>query len=135
MPFGIEKVNTDALESQESTLETIDRLFDVYTPGIVFGEPVKVGDTTVITAAEVHVGMGVGFGSGSGEGEEGEGGGGGGGGGGASTGRPIAAIVIDKNGARVEPIVDVTKIVLAFFTTIGALFMLWRSMRKKAGRG
>lgn len=132
MPFGIEKVNTDQLASQEDTLETIDRLFDVYSPGIVFGEPVKVGDTTVITAAEVHVGMGVGFGSG--QDDEGEGGGGGGGGG-ASAGRPIAAIIIDKNGAHVEPIVDVTKVVLAFFTTIGALFMLWRAMGKKARRG
>lgn len=136
MPFGIEKIDTDQLESQENTLETIDRLFDVYTPGIVFGDPVKVEDTTVITAAEVHVGMGIGFGSGSEESEDGEkGGGGGGGGGGASAGRPIAAIIIDKNGARVEPIVDVTKVALAFFTTLGALFMIFRNMRKKARRG
>ncbi len=131
MPFGIDKISTDALHSQAEMLETLDRLFDVHSPGAVFGEPVKEGKTTVITAAETFVGMGLGFGSGASD----EGGGNGGGGGGTSAGRPIAAIVIDEHGARVEPIVDVTKIVLAFFTTVGALFMLWRAMRKQAGLG
>jgi hypothetical protein len=32
---------------------------------------------------------------------------------------------------RVEPIVDVTKIALAFFTTLGAMYMTWRTMRRK----
>jgi uncharacterized spore protein YtfJ len=68
------------------------------------------------------------FGLGAGSGSEGTdenentGSGGGGGGGGRVLSRPVAAIVISPAGVRVEPIVDVTKIALATFTTLG--FML-----------
>lgn len=54
----------------------------------------------------------------------------GGGGGGFSTGRPVAAISIGPDGVHVEPIVDATKVALAFFTTLGAMAMMWSSMRK-----
>jgi uncharacterized spore protein YtfJ len=129
-PDGIEPMNLAGLQSETTALAAIAKLFDVYQPGVVFSEPSTVGDHSVITAAEVHVGLGLGFGHGSGGPKESGGEGGGGGGGGASTGRPVAAIIISPKGVQVEPIVDVTKIALAFFTTIGAMFMAWRAMRR-----
>ncbi|MEJ2209001.1 MAG: hypothetical protein P8129_08200 [Anaerolineae bacterium] len=64
-------------ESQEQARELVEKLFSVAEPGAVFGEPVQVGEHTVITASEVSVGMGFGsgggFGSGSQAEEEGEG--------------------------------------------------------------
>jgi uncharacterized spore protein YtfJ len=52
------------------------------------------------------------------------------GGGGFSTARPVAAISIGPDGVHVEPVVDVTKIGLAFFTTLGAMAMMFSNMRK-----
>lgn len=139
MSSGIETISGQAIKSQEQVLATINRLFDVAQTRTIFGEPISAGEATVITASEVHVGMGVGFGSGMGEGEgegqpSGGGGGAGGGGGGASLGRPVAAIIIDRNGVRVEPIVDVTKIAVVLFTALGAIF-IGRSRMHRAARG
>lgn len=130
-PDGFEAINISGLQNEAMALATVGKLFDVYQPGVVFSEPATIGDNTIITAAEVHVGMGLGMGHGAG-GEGASGGeGGGGGGGGGSAGRPVAAIIIGPSGVRVEPIVDVTKIALAFFTTLGAMFMVWRTMRRQ----
>jgi uncharacterized spore protein YtfJ len=135
-----------AVENQEQAAELVEKLFAVAQPSAVYGKPVVAEGHTVITASEVSVGMGFGYGIGSGSGgarrrqkesedePEDEGGetsvGGGGGGGGASMGRPVAAITISPNGVRVDPIVDVTKIALAFFTTIGSMFFMLSRMRK-----
>ena len=54
----------------------------------------------------------------------------GGGGGGFSTARPVAVISIGPDGVHVEPVVDVTKIGLAFFTTLGAMALMFSNMRK-----
>jgi uncharacterized spore protein YtfJ len=134
-PDGIEPLDLSDLDLSEAgsegiALATISKLFDVYQPGVVFSEPTTSGDHTVITASEVYVGMGLGVGRGSG-GEPDDEGNGEGSGGGGSAGRPVAAIIIGPKGVRVEPIVDVTKIALAFFTTLGAMYMTWRTMRRK----
>ncbi len=60
--------------------------------------------------------------------------GGGGGGGGGAGGRPIAVISISEDGVEVEPVVDATKIALAFFTTLGSMFFMLTKMRKAAER-
>lgn len=128
-------------KEQEEARQLVSKLFDVARPGAVFSEPVEVGEHTVITASEVHIGMGYGYGSGFGgdlvEGEDVDsglaldgGGGFGSGGGGASGGRPVAAILVGPDGVRVEPIVDVTKLGLAFFTTLGAMFLMLSKMRQ-----
>jgi len=44
--------------------------------------------------------------------------------GGGANGRPIAAIIITDEGVRVEPIMDMTKVVLAALST-GAFILLW----------
>jgi uncharacterized spore protein YtfJ len=128
-----------AVKSQEEAIALIEKLFDVAQPSALFSEPVTLGERTVITASEVKVGMGFGFVSGGGsrteqaEGEPheemGAGFGGGGGGGGVSGGRPVAAISIGPEGLQVQPVVDVTKIALAFFTALGAMFMAANRMR------
>ena len=121
--------------------EVVGRLFEVARPGSVYSEPIESENFTILTASEVMVGMGYGTGVGGGVGpapaeegaeeaeEKGEamGGGGGGGGGGYAFGRPVATVIISNEGVRVEPVVDVTKVALAFFTTLGAMaFMLSR---------
>ncbi len=58
----------------------------------------------------------------------------GGGGGGYSTARPVAAISIGPDGVHVEPVVDVTKIGLAFFTTLGAMALMFSKMSRNARR-
>lgn len=135
MTSGVEGISAQTIRSQEQTLATLNRLFDVTQTGTLFSQPISVGDATVITASEVQVGVGVGFGSGTGPGEgEGQpsGAGGGGGGGGASLGRPVAAIIVDRGGVRVEPIVDVTKIAVVLFTALGAIFIGVGRMQKAA---
>jgi uncharacterized spore protein YtfJ len=140
------KIVVTAVKNQEQAAELVEKLFAVAQPGAVYSEPVTVGEHTVITASEVSVGMGFGYGIGGGPGqvgrrrrvgedeprdERGEAGiGGGGGGGGASGARPVAVISIGPEGVQVEPVVDPTKIALAFFTTLGSMFFMLSKMRK-----
>lgn len=145
-----DEIVVTTVKSQEQAAELVEKLFAVAQPAAVFSGPVTVGEHTLITASEVKVGMGFGYGVGGGTGfqpaedeaasEEsqdesgGTGFGSGGGGGGVSGGRPVAVINVGPEGVRVEPVVDATKIALAFFTTLGSmLFMLGRMRR--AGRG
>ncbi|MCB8942431.1 MAG: hypothetical protein H6658_01520 [Ardenticatenaceae bacterium] len=138
------KLVIESVPNQEKSNELIGRLFEVARPSAVFSEPVTNGPYTVITASEVTVGMGAGYGGGGGvggngnqhaEGEKGTttgtGFGGGGGGGGSALARPVAAIIIEPDGVRVEPIVDPTKIALAFFTTLLSIIMALSKGRKK----
>jgi uncharacterized spore protein YtfJ len=60
--------------------------------------------------------------------------GGGGGGGGGASGRPVAVISVSEEGVQVEPVVDATKIALAFFTALGSMFFMLTKMRKAAER-
>jgi uncharacterized spore protein YtfJ len=145
-------IMVSALESQQDAMALVEKLFEVAQPSATYGEPVTAGDYTVITASEVKVGLGYGFGGGAGTSTEANGEehdadprpasatdeadagiGGGGGGGGVSGSRPVAAISIGPEGVSVQPVVDVTKIALALFTTIGAMFVTLNRM-KRAGR-
>jgi uncharacterized spore protein YtfJ len=58
--------------------------------------------------------------------------GGGGGGGGGASGRPVAVISVSEEGVQVEPVVDATKIALAFFTALGSMFFMLIKMRRAA---
>jgi uncharacterized spore protein YtfJ len=107
----------------ETLQTTMDKFLSAANVEAVYGSPVREGDTIVIPTAEVLSVAGFGAGSGGGPQGPGEnenpGRGGGGGGGGRVLSRPVAAVVISPAGVRVEPIVDVTKIALAVFTTLG----------------
>jgi uncharacterized spore protein YtfJ len=132
------KTVVTAVQNQEQAGELINKLIAVAQPGSVFSQPVTAGDYTIITASEVSAAVGVGFAIGVGSGsaptgeqaapgaQNGEGGGGGGGGGGGAIARPVATISIGPHGVTVEPIVDVTKIAIAFFTTIGTMALMFR---------
>ncbi len=106
----------------------LEKLVNTARPESVFSPPVTAGDQVLITAIEST--MGLGFGVGRGGDDKGGGSGVGGGGGGMS--RPVAAIRLSPEGIHVEPIVDVTKLGIAFFTALGAMFVAWRSMRRAA---
>jgi uncharacterized spore protein YtfJ len=80
-----------------ATVAELDRLLDTKQ---VVGEPLTLGSATVIPL--VSLGFGFGAGGGGGVGDQGRGGGGGGAGGGGV--KPVAVIVVDAAGVRIEPI-------------------------------
>ncbi|OGO59787.1 MAG: hypothetical protein A2025_02615 [Chloroflexi bacterium RBG_19FT_COMBO_47_15] len=84
----------------KTTLGEIEKVLDSKT---VVGEAITIGGTTLIPLMSVGFGFAAGGGSGKGEAKEATEGGGSGSGGGAGV-RPIAVIVIDKDGVRIEPI-------------------------------
>jgi uncharacterized spore protein YtfJ len=153
MSEEFDKVVATTERSQDTAAEVVEKLFDVAQPSSVYSEPIIAGDHTLITASEVSIGMGFGLGVGGGEGRggprraadedeaveedesemqgEGVGLGGGGGGGGAAMARPVAVISVGPNGVQVEPVVDPTKIAIAFFTTLGSMFFMLSRMRRR----
>lgn len=125
-----ENMILEQLGTPKEAIELIGRLFEVAKPNAIYAEPVESGDIMVLTASELVTIVGAGYGGGAGydpvkdgreNGEASYGGGGGGGGGGFATGRPVATITIGPTGTSVEPIVDPTKIAIAFFTTFAAM--------------
>ncbi len=150
MSQQFDNIILSTVKTQEQGRALMEKLIAVARPESVYGQPVTAGDYTIITASEVAVGMGFGQGIGGGTeaGEDevasadepqsqtgGTGFGGGGGGGGGAKGRPVAVITVGPEGVQVEPVVDPTKIALAFFTMLGSMFIMLGKMRKAAGRG
>ena len=98
-------------------MEDIERLFDKAVAEIermlnsktVVGEPITVEGNTLIPLINVGFGFGVGGGQGT-EANKGSGHGGGTGGGGGV--KPVALVVINADGVRVEPIKSGTASVL-----------------------
>ncbi len=158
MSDWLEQMGVTILKTNQGFQQILEKLVETARPSSVFAPPLTAGEYTVITASEVYAAMGVGYGGGGGKGPEdmteeaaaeqpseestgeqpaentmaaGSGVGAGGGGGGVSLGRPVAAITIGPEGVSVEPIVDATKIALAFFTTLGAMAMMWSRMNRK----
>src|SRR5690242_3656747 len=116
--------------------QTVSRLLETAKAEAVFGRPVEREGVTIIPVSEVNVGLGVGGGKGinSMRGQEKQPSGEGAGGGGSARGRPVAVIVLGRDGVSVRPVFDLTKVLLAVFTTAGvALF--WLGLRGQATRG
>jgi len=84
----------------KTTLEEIEK---VLTTRTVVGEPITVGDKTLIPLISIGFGFGAGGGEGKGEAKQ-KGEGAGGGTGGGAWVRPLAVVIIDKEGVRIEPI-------------------------------
>ncbi len=84
----------------KTTLGEIEKVLGSKT---VIGEPLTIGDSTLIPLLSVGFGFGGGGGSGKSETKQQGEGAGGGVGGGAGI-KPIAVIIVDKSGARIEPI-------------------------------
>jgi uncharacterized spore protein YtfJ len=124
----------DSTSAVNTVQATLDKFLTAANVEAVYGSPVSQGENVVIPAAEVLsiVGFGLGAGSGSQSSTEAENtGGSGGGGGGRVLSRPVAAIIMSPTGVRVEPIVDVTKVVLAVFTTLGFMVTMYTRMSKR----
>jgi uncharacterized spore protein YtfJ len=141
-----------AVRTPAEGMALLEKLTQVAQPEVVYSRPIQEGNYTVITASEVAIGYGFGFGGGGGwaptqegEGVEttgatreaagGAGAGGGGGGGGSSMARPVAVIAIGPDGVKVEPVVDVTKVALAFFTAFGGMFLMFSRMLRFSREG
>ncbi len=84
----------------KTTLGEIEKVLSTKT---VVGEPITIDGTTVIPLISVGFGFGAGGVSGKGESKQ-KGEGYGGGTGGGAWVNPIALVIIDKTGVRVEPI-------------------------------
>jgi uncharacterized spore protein YtfJ len=143
------EIMVTAVRTPAEGMALLEKLTQVAQPEVVYSRPIQEGNYTVITASEVAMGYGFGFGGGGGwapsqEAEspettggarEAAGAGGGGGGGGSSMARPVAVIAIGPDGVKVEPVVDVTKVVLAFFTAFGGMFLMFSRMWRFSREG
>jgi uncharacterized spore protein YtfJ len=85
----------------KTTLQEIEKVLNTRT---IVGEPINMDGRTVIPLISVGFAFGAGSGAGKGDGKqkgEGEGGGTGGG----AWVRPIAIVISDSSGVRVEPVI------------------------------
>lgn len=127
----------ESVPNQTQANELMGRMFTAAKPESLFSQPVVQGEYAVVMASEMIGGLGYGFGGGGGTGPQAEDGsaeggfGGGGGGGGSMMARPVAAISIGPDGVHVEPIMDPTKIAIAFFTTLAAIAVSLRRISRR----
>ena len=84
----------------KATLGEIEKVLSTRT---VVGEPIAVDGATLIPLISVGFGFGAGGGEGRGEAKQ-KGEGAGGGTGGGAWVKPIAVVIVDKDGVRIEPI-------------------------------
>ena len=123
------------LDRFQDTMEEFLATADV---GVVYGEPIEHEDTMIIPTAEVLCGLGFGVGSGGATSTEqnpdkpSRGSGSGGGGGGRILSRPVAVVIANSEGVRVEPVVDIPKSALAGLTALG--FMVGMMFRMSSRR-
>jgi uncharacterized spore protein YtfJ len=99
----------------------------------VVGEPMTVEDNTIIPLVSIGFAFGAGGGSGKGRKEQGEGTGGGTGGGGGI--KPVAVIVVNKEGVRIEPMKGAVASIGERVADIVAKVMEKRGEKKKEEKG
>lgn len=124
------KITEQALQITQDAMDQFLATADVEA---VYAEAIAHEKRLIIPAAEVAAFMGVGGGGGRGQGPKDEGSfgaGGGTGGGGKVFARPVAVIVSDEHGVRVNPVVDATKIYLAALTALGFITAAWVKMSR-----
>ena len=91
------------MEQVQNLIKTcLDEIERMLTTKTVVGEPITVEGNTLIPLVSFGFGFGGGGGTGTGPKEKGEGAGGGTGGGGGI--KPVAVIVVNKEGVRIEVI-------------------------------
>ena len=147
---GVAPTEAPQEQAAERTLsDSLRRMIDSVGAEALFGGPVEREGVTIIPCSEVITGFGMGGGSGSGPAATSQteratrpsevAGGSGIGGGGGAQGRPVAVVAISHGSARVLPVVDVTKFMLAAMTTV-AFVAFWlaqglarsRALRRQA---
>jgi len=118
----------------EDIFKAIEDMRDKASVNAVYGEPVEVGEKTIIPVADIKYGFGLGYGEGPAkkdEQEEPTGAGEGGGAGGGIAARPVAVLEITDEGVTVKPVIDEGRIALAGIFT-GAWFIFWAAKTLKA---
>jgi uncharacterized spore protein YtfJ len=99
--------------------EMVKGVHDALAVRRVYGDPIEKNCATVVPAAVVRGGGGGGSDNQSN-----------GGGGFGLQARPVGAFVIRGDQVRFEPVVDVTRIVLASLSAITLIAFLWRPRRR-----
>jgi uncharacterized spore protein YtfJ len=118
----------------EDVFAAIDDMREKASASAVFGEPVEVGERTIIPVADIKYGFGLGYGEGppsSEEEEEPAAAGQGGGAGGGVAARPVAVLEISDEGVLVKPVMDEGRIALAGIFT-GIWFIFWTALTLRA---
>jgi uncharacterized spore protein YtfJ len=118
----------------EEMFDAIEDMRDKASVNAVYGEPVVVGEKTIVPVADIKYGFGLGYGEGpstSDEEEQPAAAGQGGGFGGGIAARPVAVLEISDEGVRVKPVTDEGRIALAGIFT-GVWFIFWAAMTLKA---
>jgi len=118
----------------EDIFEAIEDMRDKASVNAVYGEPVQVGERTIIPVADIKYGFGLGYGEGPArddEEEETPAGGQGGGAGGGIAARPVAVLEISDAGVTVKPVTDEGRMALAGILT-GAWAIFWIAQTLKA---
>lgn len=118
----------------EDIFAAVEDMREKASVGAVFGEPVEVGERTIIPVADIKYGFGLGYGEGPPTNEEAEepaASGRGGGAGGGIAARPVAVLEISDAGVTVKPVMDEGRIALAGIFT-GIWFILWMALTLKA---
>ncbi len=112
----------------KTTLAEIEKVLSTKT---VVGEPITIQDTTLIPLISAGFGFGAGGGSGKGESKtKGEGSGGGTGGG--AYVKPVAVVIINKDGVKVEPIMgSLAGAIEKLGETVPNLIQKWWEQRKE----
>jgi len=111
-----------------TSLEEIEKALSART---VVGEPMTIEGVTIIPLLSVGFGFGTGGGSGKSE-EKRKGEGTGGGTGGAAWVRPIAIIIIDKEGVRIESIKGgLTSAIEKIGTIVPEMIERWMERRRE----
>jgi uncharacterized spore protein YtfJ len=117
----------------KTTLEEIEKVLNTRT---VVGEPITIEGATLIPLISVGFGFGAGGGEGKGESKQ-KGEGAGGGTGGGAWVKPIAIVIIDKEGVRIDGIKGgLSTVIEKIGETIPQMvekFMERREERKKEG--
>ncbi len=113
----------------KTSLAEIERILSTKT---IIGDPITIGETTIIPVSSIGFGFGAGGGTGKGEKSGwGEGTGGGTGGGGGI--RPVSIIIINEDGVKVEPIRGTTISILEKLGEVVGEAVTKRFQRKKEG--
>ena len=125
----------DVEKLAKTTLGEIEKVLDTKT---VVGEPIIVEGTTLIPLISVGFGFGAGGGSGKAEIRKPGEGAGGATAGGAGV-KPIAVIIIDKSGTRIEPIrggmaTAIEKLGETIPEMVGKVAEKWEGRKKEAGQ-
>jgi uncharacterized spore protein YtfJ len=122
----------------EDIFQAVEELRDKASVNAVFGEPVQVGDRTIIPVADIKYGFGMGYGEGparSDEAEEDSTSGQGGGAGGGIAARPVAVLEITDEGVTVKSVMDEGRLAIAgIFAGIWSIFWTAKTLQAIFGK-